>query len=125
MYPDQQKATLKPIIMQHATFSFKLTAKSSLARVFFFPEHETNSVHLTSDDGKVWKNKGFALEVEDPFEYKLRVYGATGTKWEADLNLVIDGTERTFISWNGTTGDTATNVSERTVPVKNLPNTVV
>ena len=109
--------------MQNVKFSFKLTAKGKLANVFFFPENSDHTIRIETKDFKIWENEEFELEVNNPFEYKLRVYGATGTDWEAILNITDDNDEsKEFIKWKGTTGDLSANTSERTNPVKNLPS---
>ncbi|MEQ9403922.1 MAG: hypothetical protein RIM99_10070 [Cyclobacteriaceae bacterium] len=104
--------------MKEVEFSFKLTAKGRLSNVFFYPEQETMSIRLETADHKVWENKSFKLNVANPFEYELAVFGVSGTEWEAELR--IKGQTKAFIEWEGETGDTRRNVSIRTKPEKDV-----
>ena len=108
--------------MKKAKFYFKLTSKGSLANVLFFPEKEKVSIILKTDSTrKNWENKEFELHVEEPFEYLLQAFGVSGTEWKAELKIVVNNVKVDFIEWEGITGDTRRNISERTEPVKNLP----
>lgn len=107
--------------MNKVKFYFKLTSKGRLANVLFFPEQENTSILLeTNSDKKEWENDEFELMVENPFEYKLQVFGVSGTKWEAELKTIKDSEKKDFLSWSGETGDTRRNISERTKPIKDV-----
>jgi hypothetical protein len=108
--------------MKNAKFYFKLTSQGSLANVSFSPEKEELSIVLKFDGPrKNWENKEFELLVENPFEYILKVFGVTGTSWKAELKFLEDGVKKDFLEWDGVTGDTRRNFSERTTPIKNIP----
>lgn len=107
--------------MKKVKFHFKLTSTGTLANVFFYPEQEESTIILKADSKrKEWENKEFELLVEDPFEYTLKVFGVSGTKWEAELKLITADGEKNFLKWEGETGDTKRNISVRTKPLKNI-----
>lgn len=109
--------------MKKAKFYFKLTAKGKLANVFFFPEKEETTIILNTDsDRKEWENDEFELLVEDPFDYTLKVFGVSGTEWEAELKIFSGNDKKDFLEWKGETGDTRRNISVRNKPTKNLPS---
>lgn len=107
--------------MKKVKFYFKLVAKGSLENVYFCPEEETESILIkTNTDKKEWTNKQFELMVNNPFEYKLIVFGVTGTKWTAELKIINGSEKEPFLEWEGETGDTRNNFSDRTKPNKDV-----
>ncbi|MDQ6530929.1 hypothetical protein [Flavobacterium sp. LHD-85] len=107
--------------MKKVKFHFKLISKGTLANVFFYPEQEESTIILKSDSKrKEWENDEFELLIENPFEYTLKVFGVTGTEWEAELKIITLDGEKAFLKWEGETGDTKRNVSIRTKPLKNI-----
>ncbi len=108
--------------MKKVKFYFELKSEGSLANVFFYPEQEEVSIRLkTESQRKKWKNDSFELLIEEPFDYVLKVYGVSGTKWEAELKIVSSIENKSFLKWSGTTGDTRRNISIRKKPIINLP----
>lgn len=107
--------------MKKVKFYFKLTSKGTLANVFFYPEQEESTILLKADSKrKEWENEEFELLVVNPFEYTLKVFGVTGTEWEAELKIITSEGKKDFLKWEGETGDTKRNVSVRTKPLKNI-----
>ncbi|MDP5199811.1 hypothetical protein [Flavobacterium sp. DG2-3] len=107
--------------MKKVKFHFKLISKGTLANVFFYPEQEESTIILKTDSKrKEWENEEFELLIENPFEYTLKVFGVTGTEWEAELKVITPDGEKAFLKWEGETGDTKRNISVRTKPTKNI-----
>lgn len=106
--------------MKTVKFYFKLESKGSLENVYFYPENEPSIIISTSAVKKEWENKSFELMVQNPFEYKLVVFGVSGTEWKAELKIIKDNEKVDFLSWEGTTGDTRRNISERKKPTKDV-----
>lgn len=108
--------------MKRVTFKFNLKSTGRLENVWFYPEDEHNSIIIERDASRTkWINKEFTLLVQDPFEYKLRVFGISGTKWEAEVKIQKGQEWAPFIAWKGETGDTRRNISIRTKPEINIP----
>ena len=105
--------------MQKVKFTFKLTSKGMLNNVFFYPEQEDVTILLNANqERKIWTNQEFELLVDDQFEYTLKVFGVSGTEWEAELKVVTESGQSNFLKWKGITGDTRRSISVRTKPVK-------
>jgi hypothetical protein len=107
--------------MKTVKFHFKLESAGRLEYVKFFPEESEDSIVITPDaNRKVWENKGFEVEVSNPFQYVLSIAGASDTTWKASLKIIDGDEEHDFLSWEGRTGDTSKNLSRRTTPIKNI-----